>query len=36
MNSPKHSSEYIPAINVEQTKDEVYKFNFSTNDREKK
>lgn len=36
MNSPKHSSEYISAINVEQTKDEVYKFNFSTNDGEKK
>jgi len=37
MNSPKHSTEYISAINVKQTSEEVYKFNFSTNnDREKK
>lgn len=36
MNSPKNSTEYIPAINVKQTSDEVYKFNFSTNDGEKK
>ncbi|KAL4103489.1 hypothetical protein QTP88_018865 [Uroleucon formosanum] len=35
MNSPKSSTEYIPAINVKQTSDEVYKFNFSTNDGEK-
>ncbi|XP_001946407.2 sodium/hydrogen exchanger 9B1 isoform X2 [Acyrthosiphon pisum] len=35
MNSPKHSTEYISAINVKQTSDEVYKFNFSTNDGEK-
>ncbi|CAI6355832.1 unnamed protein product [Macrosiphum euphorbiae] len=35
MNSPKHSTEYISAINVKQTSDEVYKFNFSTNDGKK-
>lgn len=37
MNSPKHNTEYISAINVTQTSEEVYKFNFSTNgEREKK
>lgn len=36
MTSPKHGTEYISAINVKRTDDEVYEFNFSGIDDEEK
>jgi len=36
MNSPKRSTEYISAINVKQTSDQAFEFNFSGNDDRKK
>lgn len=36
MNSPKHSTEYISAIDVKQTSNEAFQFNFNTNIEEKR